>query len=138
MSRSKGAVAVAVSNSIDMGIDLERIHEGMPWKDMASSHFPPGEAEMIADNSDPLKTFYRHWTLREAALKYLGTGLSIPPEKVKVSIPQEGGETFSTITFSSVGFSDILTGVSILEDDLMLSLVFKADREGQLPELDFR
>ena len=138
MSRSAGAIAVGVSRSIEMGIDLERIDEDMPWKEMASSHFPPGEAEIFKSHSDPLETFYRYWTLREAALKYLGTGLSVSPEKVKVSIPQEGGETFSIITFSSVGFSDILTGVSVTENDFVLSLVFKAERGAQYPELEFR
>ena len=137
MSRSGSAAAVGVSGSLEVGVDLERIDELMPWKDMASSHFPPGEAEMIAGAPDPLKTFYRYWTLREAALKYLGTGLSISSDKVRLTCAGDGRETFSTITFASVGFSDILTGVSILKDDLMLSLVFKRDRGVNAPEIFF-
>ncbi len=80
MAHSGDRLLLAVSQSHDVGIDLETIATGRPFKQMARLVFSPREQhELNAVNSAELPPlFSRYWVRREACLKAAGSGFSLP------------------------------------------------------------
>jgi 4'-phosphopantetheinyl transferase len=77
-SRSAGVGLLAVSAG-PVGADVEGIVERDGLADLAAARFGPVEAACIAGGrcaGSPLRSFYRHWTAREAWLKAVGIGLA--------------------------------------------------------------
>ena len=78
LSRSAGVALLAVSAG-QVGADVEAIEarDGLP--DLAAARFGRAEADCVATGrcaGSPLRSFYRHWTAREAWLKAVGIGLA--------------------------------------------------------------
>jgi 4'-phosphopantetheinyl transferase len=71
VSHSGMHVAALVSNA-PAGIDTEMIDE--PDMELASRVFTPGELKYLEQNGDD--GFYRIWTVKEAYLKCIGTGIT--------------------------------------------------------------
>jgi 4'-phosphopantetheinyl transferase len=83
LSRSAGVALVAVSagpaSAALVGADVEAIVPRDGLADLAAARFGPMEAACVAKGgcaSSPLRSFYRHWTAREAWLKAIGVGLA--------------------------------------------------------------
>jgi 4'-phosphopantetheinyl transferase len=83
LSRGAGVALVVVSAGPgaagSVGADIEAIVPRDGLVDLAAARFGPAEAACIASGGctgSPLRSFYRHWTAREAWLKALGIGLS--------------------------------------------------------------
>ena len=74
ISHSGSFVVLALSDS-PVGVDTEQIVP-IEWQDIAET-FSPSEREMIDNADDPLRCFYRIWTVREAFSKEEGIGLSL-------------------------------------------------------------
>lgn len=73
LSHCREAVACVVSND-PVGIDVETIR---PYKDSLARYTMNGdELREITASNDPAATFTRFWTMKEATLKLLGTGIS--------------------------------------------------------------
>ena len=73
ISHCRSAVAVAVSDSGPVGIDVEsrrRISEGLVERVCNE-----GEKAVVRAAADPTMTFLRLWTKKEAVLKMRGTGI---------------------------------------------------------------
>jgi 4'-phosphopantetheinyl transferase len=72
--------AVAVALALRVGVDLECASRTGPWQDIASRYFAPEECRDLAalPEAEQRVAFFRLWTLKEAFLKALGTGLSTP------------------------------------------------------------
>ncbi len=81
VSHSGSAVAIAVG-TMPLGLDLERIVAVSP--DVVSDSLTPEEMARVGASSDSVASFYAHWTLKEAYLKALGQGLSVPLKSVSV------------------------------------------------------
>ena len=79
-------LAVAVNRSV--GIDLELVRDGLPFREMARRYFSERErAELFSLPEDyQLAAFYRCWTRKEAYLKGCGTGFSQPCDSFDVSL----------------------------------------------------
>jgi 4'-phosphopantetheinyl transferase len=81
LSHTQGMLACAVSNAGAIGVDVER-HK--PLQDVASlCHTALADTERADVLSNPDATrreqrFFTYWTLKEAYLKALGMGLSLP------------------------------------------------------------
>ena len=79
LSHCDGLVACAVSRRLEMGVDVERLTDEVPFE-FAQSQFGQEEARWL--NSLPAATrtsgFYRLWTLKEAYLKAAGFGMAQP------------------------------------------------------------
>lgn len=78
LARSTGIAVVAISAG-PVGTDLEAIAPRPGLADLAAARFGAAEAARIAGGccaGTPLRSFYRHWTAREAWLKALGAGLT--------------------------------------------------------------
>lgn len=76
VSHSHSVCLIAVARGREIGVDIE--YQQRPMPHINREVFSPNEAERILASSDPLTSFYDHWTLKEAALKAAGVGFSSP------------------------------------------------------------
>jgi len=86
LSHSNGLAALAVSTDLDVGIDIEAIR---PVDDnLAQNSFSQQECRSLSAlaPSDHLVGFYRCWTRKEAFIKAMGHGLSIPLDSFAVEV----------------------------------------------------
>ena len=80
VTHTENLVVVALSRYPSLGIDAEHIHKQRPILDVAS--FCLTRQEKLAwdelDSMDKRKNFFSLWTMKEAWVKALGRGMSIP------------------------------------------------------------
>lgn len=80
LSHTNGVVACAVSHGHDVGIDIEYIRHDLNYQKLA--HYVFAQTEISGLNRLPLSAqrqrFYTLWTLKEAYVKAVGAGLSVP------------------------------------------------------------
>lgn len=83
ISHTRNAIAVAISDK-PVGIDIERIKDAD--LNIARRFFTEQEqAYILCNELDQLKRFYEIWTKKEAYIKYMGKGLSIPLKSFDVT-----------------------------------------------------
>jgi 4'-phosphopantetheinyl transferase len=77
LARSGGLALIAVSDG-PVGADLERVAARPGLADVAAARFAAREAACIGAGccGSPVRSFYRHWTAKEAYLKATGLGLA--------------------------------------------------------------
>lgn len=80
LSHSKGALALIVSPAREVGIDLERIRAVSDSLARGTMH--EDERAAIREDAD----FFRLWTAKEAYMKLVGSGLKIPPLRLRVDL----------------------------------------------------
>ena len=78
LSHTTGLVACAVTRGGDVGVDVESLDRAAQARELAQRFFAPAEAaELGALEPDPCRQrFIEIWTLKEAYVKALGTGLA--------------------------------------------------------------
>jgi 4'-phosphopantetheinyl transferase len=86
LSHSGGLVALAVAPGCDIGIDIERLRP--IERDVANRFFSAGENAALArlHKADWRDAFYGCWTRKEAVVKALGKGLSLPLDSFEVTV----------------------------------------------------
>ncbi len=88
LSHSGAWIAVGLSRSGRLGIDVEEDRPEAFWREMAASFLSPDE---IAATTPPGSAqFLKLWTAKEAALKAEGSGLSIAPDRITVAHRPDG------------------------------------------------
>ncbi|MES2945307.1 MAG: 4'-phosphopantetheinyl transferase superfamily protein [Pseudomonadota bacterium] len=90
LSHTHGMVAVAIAIGLDVGIDVERIERRVA-DDMAiaEAYFSPSEQAQLHAITDPAQrrlAFIDLWTAKEAFIKALGRGLSMPLDSFSVDL----------------------------------------------------
>lgn len=80
LSHTSGLVACVVSRTRDVGIDVELIDPRVEALEIASRFFSESEAAALRASveSERQARFAEIWTLKEAYVKAIGTGLSTP------------------------------------------------------------
>jgi 4'-phosphopantetheinyl transferase len=80
LSHTRGLVAVAVASRGMIGIDVERIDPAKVDIAVAEEYFAPAELQILQEAPPAERTacFFRLWTLKEAYIKAIGTGLCTP------------------------------------------------------------
>lgn len=88
LSHTRGLVAVAVTLVHDVGIDVEALDPGRLSMDLAASTFAPAEVAMLraTPDADLTGALYAVWTLKEACIKAIGKGLSLPLDSFSVTL----------------------------------------------------
>ena len=78
---------LAFARDREVGVDVERISGDRVVGELARRVLSPGEYERFGAlaESERVPTFFQIWTLKEAVLKAIGSGLSIAPECVEVA-----------------------------------------------------
>jgi 4'-phosphopantetheinyl transferase len=84
----KGVVACAVTRAGEVGLDIETIDPGYPALPVAQFGFAREEIEALrnATTSRRPNAFTALWVLKEAHVKALGQGLSIPLDSFAVGL----------------------------------------------------
>jgi 4'-phosphopantetheinyl transferase len=88
LAHAQGQALIAVCGSRRVGVDVETVQ---PLGDMAlvaRQFFSEGEQEVLFSlpAGEQKQAFFNGWTRKEAVLKALGAGFSVPPEQVEVSL----------------------------------------------------
>lgn len=85
LSHSQDRALLAVSDGLEIGADLEGVRS-VDHLGLARRYFHPNEVAAIERHADPQAAFFQIWTLKEAVVKAVGTGLSLPLDEFEVSI----------------------------------------------------
>ena len=88
LSHCEARAVLAISDTAEVGIDLE-CERPIEHVDLAKRYFHPNEVTAIAaspDEAEQRRAFFLVWTLKEAVVKALGTGLSTPLDSFEVAI----------------------------------------------------
>lgn len=88
LSHSGAHALVGISRVAEIGVDIECIRPVAELMDIAASNFALSECRALAAFDEPLRTeaFFACWTRKEAYVKALGEGLSLPLQDFEVSV----------------------------------------------------
>lgn len=88
LSHTGGSALLAIAGSGRVGIDAETVRPESEVADLSRRFFAPAEAaEILALSPDArLGAFFTCWTRKEAFVKALGGGLSVPLDRFQVSV----------------------------------------------------
>jgi 4'-phosphopantetheinyl transferase len=81
-----GEYALIVLCDSEVGIDIEHMRPDCPVEELAQRYYTASEYAYLRrlPKERRLKDFYRFWTFKEAVLKCLGLGLSVPTRSVEI------------------------------------------------------
>jgi 4'-phosphopantetheinyl transferase len=79
-SHDDGLAVIAVTSGGRVGVDIERVRHLPDALELAAAHMTPKETAWLRSRSPRTRsrTFLELWTRKEALVKALGTGLSVP------------------------------------------------------------
>jgi 4'-phosphopantetheinyl transferase len=99
LTHTRGLVACALVDGCDIGIDAEQMDASRPLLELAEHYFAGAEIAQLraTDGAARAISFYRFWTLKEAIIKAIGEGLSLPLRRfaftlAPLSLTIEGGD----------------------------------------------
>lgn len=92
VSHTTGFAACAVARQRHLGIDVERIRELDDAPAIAQRYFAPSEAAMLGglDGRRRTERFVELWTLKEAHVKAVGSGLGMPLDSFAFTFERDG------------------------------------------------
>jgi 4'-phosphopantetheinyl transferase len=98
LSHTKGLVALAVTRSGEIGVDVEAITRRTEMLKLAARYFSAVENRELLELPPQLQRerFFRLWTLKEAYVKAKGLGLRIPLDSFSFDFA-EGGPAITSI-----------------------------------------
>lgn len=78
ITHTPNLVAVVVAAGMRVGVDAECLSRPIDWQAIGERYFAPEERQYLATlpHDEQQAGFFRIWTLKEAFLKAIGTGLS--------------------------------------------------------------
>lgn len=87
-----GKLALIAVAATELGVDLEKVRHLESLTEIARKHFSVGEFAALdaLDGAARELAFYRCWTRKEAYIKALGEGLSMPLDSFDVSLDEHG------------------------------------------------
>ncbi|MBD0311049.1 MAG: 4'-phosphopantetheinyl transferase superfamily protein [Microcoleus sp. T1-bin1] len=88
LSHSRGMALIAITKNRDIGVDIEGINQNFSCLEIAEKFFSPLENSVLRSLPEHLQAtaFFTCWTRKEAYIKAVGKGLSIPLNKFDVSL----------------------------------------------------
>jgi 4'-phosphopantetheinyl transferase len=130
LSHTGGLALVAITGSGRVGIDVEAVRSEIEIEDLSRRFFVPAEAaEILALSPDArLAAFFACWTRKEAFVKALGGGLSVPLDRFQVSVRRDQP---ARLLWADGEESDRWTLVDVSEPGVAAALVV----EGPTPML---
>jgi 4'-phosphopantetheinyl transferase len=111
-------VAVALGEN-ELGLDVETTDRNTNINLLMPRHFTAAETEWVERQSDLKRAFFRIWTLKEAFLKLMGTGLRTPTRSFEFDL--DSGE-FSPPTdiessrFHYADFEECCLAITVREE----------------------
>lgn len=95
LSHSNGVALFAFAHNHELGVDIEHIRDVSEMEQIVERFFSIKENEVLRSlpESQKREAFYNGWTCKEAFVKALGDGLSLPLDTFDVSlVPGESAE----------------------------------------------
>lgn len=88
VSHSRGMALIAITKNLDIGVDIEGINPNFSCLEIAEKFFSPLENSVLRSLPEHLQAtaFFTCWTRKEAYIKAVGKGLSIPLNQFDVSL----------------------------------------------------
>ncbi len=88
ISHSEESIVLGFIKDYDIGVDVEKVKDGIEIENIARSFFSEEEVHALLElkKEDHLQAFYNCWTRKEAFIKAEGSGLSFPLNKFVVSL----------------------------------------------------
>ena len=88
LSHSRGMALIAITKNRDIGVDLEGINQNFSCLEIAEKFFSPLENSVLRSLPEHFQAtaFFTCWTRKEAYIKAVGKGLSIPLNQFDVSL----------------------------------------------------
>ncbi len=89
LSHSKDRMLIAVTRDRNVGIDVEVIRQEIDDVGLAKSFFAPEDVNFIISQSELIRRrrcFFEVWTGKEAYVKAIGEGLSIPLDQFSIDL----------------------------------------------------
>jgi 4'-phosphopantetheinyl transferase len=88
LSHSRGMALIAITKNRDIGVDIEGINPNFSCLEIAEKFFSPLENSVLRSLPEHLQptAFFTCWTRKEAYIKAVGKGLSIPLNQFHVSL----------------------------------------------------
>lgn len=92
ISHSEDRLVIALSTEGEVGVDIEMIRPLEDLDNLAALVFSPAEQRQLSTlhPAGRLAAFYRGWTRKEALIKAVGKGLSMPLEGFSVDLGETG------------------------------------------------
>lgn len=80
LSHTRGMAVCAICRGDPVGVDVEAMDRSVDIETLARQYFAASEHELIvgAPLQRRMEIFFRLWTLKEAMVKAIGTGLAVP------------------------------------------------------------
>ena len=94
----------AFTRGRDVGVDIEHLRDVPEALAIARNHFTPAESALLAAaaaRGEVRECFFRFWTRKEAVIKAVGTGLSMPLDEFDVSSTTPEGDAWHTVRVPS-------------------------------------
>ena len=87
LSHSGSMALYAITQNMEIGVDIERIHSDFEYEEIAQRFFSVNDVAVLRTTPTEKKpeAFYNCWTRKEAYIKALGKGLSLPLDSFEVS-----------------------------------------------------
>ncbi len=87
LSHARGMVACAIARRFDLGLDLEWLDRRADLAPLVGQFFNDGERVVLQSMPEHARTqmIYHIWTIKEAILKAMGTGLSHDPKTITIT-----------------------------------------------------
>jgi 4'-phosphopantetheinyl transferase len=90
LSHTRGLAACGIARSIPLGLDVERIDRSADVRRLAACFFTTAEtAALVTRRIDRCARFLDLWTLKEAFIKAIGTGLSQPLDSFSFDLDRD-------------------------------------------------
>ena len=125
LSHADGMSACVVSLDNDCGVDVENIHRKNKLHAVAERMFAEQEAKIMSacDESKMQKKFFDFWTLREAYVKAVGTGLGGSSKEFYFTISADAKDGISeNIRAANINFVDSKKKVDLAWQFFLLEL----------------
>ena len=88
LSHSHEVALIAITKNREIGVDIERLDANFPYQQIAERFFSPLENAVLRSLPEHIqpKAFFACWTRKEAYIKAVGKGLSIPLDCFDVTL----------------------------------------------------
>ncbi len=106
LSHTDGMIACVVSFDIDCGVDVENIQRKSKVVSVAERMFAQQEVDKMqcVTEAESQSKFFDFWTLREAYVKALGTGLGGSSKEFYFTLVEQGETDVSTNRLANINF----------------------------------